>query len=478
MMRLDTGREPDAVDAYKNDASEIWSPSVDQQRHPYAESKGDLVRTLTFACEKVYELGNDREAEQLDAALREGRWYIFDRIRYHLYAKFPERTKAWIREAILSYRAYAEEQYGFEFQRMTRVALEQFGAAILSQDELMNIFEVIVNAPDKEDYKQFMADQFTEEGYRHRQEYFQHRHLRPFASVLFGKYKDRYTALLSNRPALTDEDFVRFGVGETKTGASRSPKSIAELALLTDDELIAFLNDWDDAHQDADEWWVDIDFTGLATAFQQLILANPNRFLGWGERWHALQRPIYLRYALDAATKRIGEHQPELHQWLDIADWVMTRSEPPPTGDEKNSETSRTHPSWNSARTQVVDLLAACVKKEVNVDLEWRPRFIALLKAACVSPDYYLDSNKPIITPRDFLTDAINTMRGRAIETLLRYGFWVKRHEQSADLADLFDVLQSAARWFAPACAARVCAVRRQLPSTIRAQLVLGSGKC
>jgi hypothetical protein len=90
-----------------------------------------------------------------------------------------------------------------------------------------------------------------------------------------------------------------------------------------------------------------------------------------------------------------------------------------------------------------VDLVAGCVGKEVNVGLEWSPRFIALLKAACVSPDYYLDSNKPIITPRDFLTDAINTMRGRAIETLLRYGFWVKRHEQAADLADVFDVLQS-----------------------------------
>lgn len=442
MMRLDTGREPDAVEANKNDASEIWSPSVDQKRRPYAESKGDLVRTLTFACEKVYELGNERDADQLDAALREGRWYVFDRIRYHLYAKFPERTKAWIREAILSYRAYAKEQYGFEFQRMTRIALEQFGATILSQDELANIFEVIVNAPDKEDYKQFMADQFTEDGYRQRQEYFQYRQLRPFACVLLGKYKDRYTALLSNRPVLTDEDFVRYDVGESKTGASRSPRSIAELALLTDDELIAFLNDWDDAHHDVDEWWVDIDFTGLATAFQQLILANPNRFLGWGERWHALQRPIYFRYALDAATKRIGEHQSELHLWLDITDWVMTRSDAVPGVDEKNSETSRTHPTWNYARTQVVDVVAACVKTEVDVGLQWRPRLIALLKAACVSADYYLDSNKPIITPRDFLTDAINTMRGRAIENLIRYGFWVRRHQESADLADVFDVLQ------------------------------------
>jgi len=443
MMRLDSGREPDAVDAYKNDVSEIWSPSVEYLRHPYPESKSDLVRTLTFACEKVYELRNDAEMQQLDIALREGKWYVFDRIRYHLYAKFPERTKDWIREAILGYRGYAVEQYGFEFQRMTRMALEQFGSTLLSQAELANIFDVINNAPDKEDYKQFMDDRFTEEGYWRRQEYFHQRQFRPFASELFGKYKDRYVALFSSRPALTDEDFVRFGTGETKTGASLSAKSVAELALLTDDELVAFLNDWEDAHRDADQWWVDIDFTGLAVAFQQLILANPNRFLGWGERWHALQRPIYLRYALQAATKRIGEHQPELHQWLDVADWVMARQEPSPSGDEKSSETSRARPSWSSARTQAVDLLAECVKEEVNVDLEWRPRFIALLKAACVSPDYYLDANKPVTTPRDFLTDAINTMRGRSLETLLRYGSWVKRHEQSADLADLFDVLVS-----------------------------------
>jgi hypothetical protein len=441
MMVLDTGRLPDAVDAEKNDASEIWSPRVDQQRHPYAESKADLVRTLTFACERVYQAKNSQDIQQLDIAMRAAKWYVLDRIRYQLYAAFAEQTKSWIRESILSYRGYGEEQYGFEFQRMLRVAFEMFGNSLLTREQLAQILEVIMNAPDKEAYKEFMAEQFTEEAYQRRQEYFQRRQLRPFVPVLFGKYQERYNDLVSRMPSLTDDDFVKYGSSESKTGASRSPKGLPELAALTDENLIGFLNTWEDAHRDPDEWWVDIDFTGLATAFQQLILANPNRFLSWGKRWEDLQRPIYLRYAMDAAAERIAEHQSELPQWLDIADWIMTRPDAARDA-EKTSETSRTHPDWSFARKQVVDLIAVCLKKDIDVDLEWRPRILPLLKAAAVAADYYLDSNKPILTPRDYLTDAINTPRGRALENLLQYGFWVRRHEPDADLSDLFDVIQ------------------------------------
>jgi hypothetical protein len=442
MLALDTGREPDDVEGQKNDVSEIWSPRVDEKRQPYSESKADLVRTLTFACEQVYETDDQEQVKQLDTALRAGKWYVFDRIRYHLYAKFPARTKDWIRESILVHQGYAAEQYGFEFQRMIRIAIEQLGPSLLTKDELTPILETIVNAPDKEQYKEFMAEQFSEEGYQRRQEYFQRRQLSPFAPVLFGKYEDRYKILVSAIPTLTDDDFVRFGTGESKTGASRSPKGVAELALLTDDELVSFLNTWEDAHRDSKEWWVDIDFTGLATAFQQVILANPNRFLNWGERWRTLERPIYLRYALDAGAKRIAEHRRELSQWLDIADWIMTRTENRLAANEKTSETSRNHPDWAGARKQVVDFIAECIKKNVDVDLEWRPRMFQLLKLASVAPDYYLDADKPIVTPRDYLTDAINTMRGRAIENLLQYGFWLKRHKEDADLSDVFDVLR------------------------------------
>ena len=442
MMRLDTGRGPDAVDADRNDASDIWAPRVDEQRHPYAESKGDLVRTLTFVCEEVYQTNDAGDVDELDAALRAGKWYVLDRIRYHLYAKFPERAKDWIRESILNYRGYGDDAYGFEFQQMIRIAAERFGASIVNREALTGILDQIMSGPDKGAYKQFMAEQFSEEAYQHRQEYFQHRQLTPFASVLFGAYRERYNDIASRLRKVTDEDFVRYGSGESKTGVSRSPKGVGELASLSDDDLISFLNTWEDAHRDPDEWWVDIDFSGLATAFQQLLGAEPPRFINWGKRWEQLQRPIYLRYALDAATKRIAEHPSELPQWFDVADWIMARPETARDGDEKSSETSRTHPDWSVAKKQVVDFIAAGLKKEVDVGLEWRSRILQLLKEACVAPDYYLDSNKPIITPRDYLTDAINTLRGRALENLLRYGFWVRRDDANADLAQVFDVLE------------------------------------
>jgi hypothetical protein len=78
MLVLETGHPPDSVDVRRNDASEIWSPRVDEQRHPYSNPKSDLVRTLTFACEQVYENGKTSEIQQVDLALREGKWYVFD----------------------------------------------------------------------------------------------------------------------------------------------------------------------------------------------------------------------------------------------------------------------------------------------------------------------------------------------------------------------------------------------------------------
>lgn len=443
LLELSTGHKPDAVDLARNDSSEVWAPRLDQQTRPYSDPKGDLIRALTFACERVYERGDMSEIQELDRHLRNARWYLFDRVRYHLYGKHPTIAQQWIRDEIMNYGGYAEDTYGFEFQRMVRAAAEHFRGTFIPSAELRQVFETIIDAPDKEKYRQFMGDRFTEEGYRRRQEYFQLRQFRPFASLLFGEYAERYSALIRAGGELSDEDFIRFGVGESKTGASRSPKSVHDLATLNDDELISFLNEWEDVGRDSEHWWVDIDFTGLATAFRQLITDNPTRFVGWGERWRMLQRPIYIRYALETAANRIKQHAAEVPVWLALADWTMRQTDSSREDNHKPSEVSREHPDWNSARRQVVDFVAACVGKEVNIAIEWKSRLLALLSAACAAPDYYLDSDLAIITPRDYLTDAINTTRGRALEALLQYGAWLRRDQADADVSDVFQILES-----------------------------------
>ena len=125
MVRLKTGERANNTDW--RDTSEIWAPRVDQRRGLYSSSQSDLIAALTQACEKVYDQSNETEIRQLDGALRTAKWEIFDRIRYHLYTKFPSKTKEWISEAIVGYTDYSEGRYGFEFQGMIRIANEKFG---------------------------------------------------------------------------------------------------------------------------------------------------------------------------------------------------------------------------------------------------------------------------------------------------------------------------------------------------------------
>jgi hypothetical protein len=48
-----------------------------------------------------------------------------------------------------------------------------------------------------------------------------------------------------------------------------------------------------------------------------------------------------------------------------------------------------------------------------------------------------------VVTPRDYLTDAINTTRGRALEALLDYGYWVRRNEgEKAEVPEVFEILE------------------------------------
>ena len=50
-------------------------------------------------------------------------------------------------------------------------------------------------APSKDDYRDSMGEQFTEELFEQYQRYFHRKQLRPFATVLFGNYLTYFRAL-------------------------------------------------------------------------------------------------------------------------------------------------------------------------------------------------------------------------------------------------------------------------------------------
>jgi hypothetical protein len=327
---------------------------------------------------------------------------------------------------------------------MIRRAIEHFGTELLTRGELTGIFERVLSGPPEDRFKEFMGDQYTEEAFARRQRHFHLYQLQPFERVLFGKYEQIYDSLRVDEKEPSDEDYSPYPVGESKVGGSRSPKPTDELLAMPDDDLVAFLNEWNDPHRDPEHWWIDIDFRGVGIAFQQAMKRDPERFLGWRDRWHSIKRPIYLSYALEVGTNWLKEKKVrDLTPWLNLSDWIMQQRYVP-SQDEHQDDESEEHPDWDSARRAVVDFIEVCLTKEADTSIEWHSQIFELTKSSSLGPDRHLDSDKPLVKPRDYLTDAINTTRGRALQNLIQYGFWIRETRgERVEVPEVFEVLET-----------------------------------
>lgn len=436
MLRLSTHLD-DLEKGNDEDFSEIWCRHLDHPDRDYQDSKETLVHTLTFACEKVYEKTPDL-IEALDQTLRNQRWKVFKRLRQHLYALNPsDQTLLWIREFILEHKDYDKWDYHHEFQLMIRKACEHFGVRLLSELERTEIFDAILSGPPKEDFLEWMGTNFTEEKFQQRQRYFHRKQLRPFMSLLSGKYQSYFNKLESElkEKQLTDDDYMPLGEFESGHVSYRSPLSSEELSKFKDDELLKFINDWEEIHRDKDDWLTEINIEALAGAFQSVfkttIIVNEDRLSFWLNNYKRIERPIYIRFMIKAMQDLIKEHHFEqLEQWIEVCNWVLSH----PDIDNKeelrlSDELKDENADWRSSRRNVIDFLDACLDKDSNTPVDARDSLTKLLRLLCTQFDWRLDRNKPVILNfDDSLTEALNNIRSLALEKLVNFGFWVRRY--------------------------------------------------
>ena len=435
----------------EEDSSEIWCRRLDKQGDDYHVSREALVNTLTFACEQVFERLPD-SMTILDDALRNQRWKFFTRLRHHLYALHPnEQTQPWTREAILAHGDYARWEHYYELQRMIRCACEHFGAGLLTEEERTQIFDTILSGPSKTGFQERMGEQFTEELFTKRQRRFHRMRLRPFTTVLFGKYADYFQQLEAEADEqISDEDYSP--VGETEGGliSRRSPQSPEALANLTDERLLVYINEWQEEHHDEDDWSVEINIEALAEAFQTVfkdaIIPDAGRLRFWIDNRERIERLIYVRAMISAMQEHVkAKNFDKLSEWLTFCEWVLAH--PDREHGEGYSynlgEKSRENPHWHSSRRAVGDFIGVCVEKDVDVPVSAREQLAKLLDPLCTQFDWMLDEDKPVfLNSSDQLAEAINNTRSRALESLVNFGFWLRRHDSEADVSEVTTILE------------------------------------
>ena len=452
MIRL--GMHQDDLESGKSsDYSESWCPRLNKPRHEYPDLDESLVHTLTYSCKKAYEQACE-STEALDSALRNQRWDVFKRLRQHLYAKYPsEQTRPWIQEFILSHGDYGRWEHHYEFQQMIRLACEHFGEELLTQDERRKIFDAILCGPPEEDFREWLGDHFTKADFEQRREYFHRQQLRPFAPILFGKYLDDFKRLEADETAdeITDQTYMPVSESEGGWVKTRSPRSIQDLANLPDEDLLACINDWEDEHWDRDDRLTEINVEALSGAFQSVfketIVPNVERLDFWINNRDNIHRPIYVRAMVDAMKERVrARNFDELIVFSSFCEWVLSHPDREPEEDfriGRLGDGSREHPNWHSSRRAVCDFVEACLEPDADVPFSFRGQVASLLDHLCTQHDWRLDNDRPVLLNRDEqLTEAINTIRGRALENLVNFGYWVRRQDDKADILEMKAILE------------------------------------
>lgn len=449
MIRLQMHPE-DLDKGWDEDYSEIWCRRLDKTDRDYQDAKDTLVYMLNYACELVYDNATG-SIDALDQALRNQRWKVFRRLRQQLYASHPnDKTLPWIREFILGYDDYSKWVHHYEFQLMIRNASEHFGPRLLNEDERSAIFDAILSGPSKEDFREWMGERYSEDAFRQRQRYFHRMQLRPFAPLLSGEYRRYFDELEgeAQEEGVTDDSYSPYGGIRGGTVSYRSPKSAVDLSKLNDEELIAYLNDWSEEHRDKDNWLVKINIYGLAGVFQSLfkerIVPDGERLAFWMTNRDKIARPIYVAGMVKVFQEMVKDKNfDNLDQWIVFCAWVLSHPDSERAeGQPEPRDESRDHPDWGSSRRAVVDFIEACVNKDTDAPVTARDGLTDLLQLACTQFDWRLDRDRPVLLNRgDPITEAINNTRSRALESLVNFGFWIRRHLPEDPVPEVTDIL-------------------------------------
>ena len=447
MIRLIKGKD-ELESGTSQDESEIWYPKLNEHSQDHQNPRKDLVHTLVYACEKIYE-HSPESIVVIDNTLRNQRWNIFKRIRQHLYALHPSAlTKPWIREFILSHSDYDKHKHDYEFQRMIKVSCEHFGRELLTENERTQIFDIILSGPPAENYSSFLeniGEEFTESYFDDRKRDFHRLQLRPFATLLSGKYETYFEELNKEEKEITDENYLRFQTS-VRDVTFRSPRSSSELSKLSDEELLDYINEWQDEYYIDSDDWIEIRISALAEAFQAVfaesIISDDDRLTFWiEENRQRIERPIYVSSMIQAIHDQVkGKNSAQLGRWFDFCEWVVSHSDVDPQ--EHHNELSLENPNWFSAKRTVCEFVRICIEKEGDVPISYRKQLAKLLDELCTQLDWGLDRDKPILSHSDPITTAINTTRGRALEGLAKFGQWVRRHGDEGEISEVTSIIE------------------------------------
>jgi len=383
---------------------------------------GILLKRLYQLGRAIYLKQDEQQIGEFDQLLRSNSWELFKRLRWQLYADFPEQSLAWAKADVLaeipSMNSY-NGSHGYEMAQLLDAHVKKYGSEFLTQSEVNDFFEKVMEGPIEKNEKTDIDDVMIRR--------FQRRQLQPIAPLLSQEQKVVYEELTKEFPGeLALQDYKPFKSGRAYSVKSVTPATTVELAAMNDMAIWKFLNDWLPKNDWRETGGEAIEETvgELGREFSNLFTQNPERFSASSEWWKNIKRPEILSKLLDAATQRItsekkaarSTEEPKPDQWVawfGIVDRILELSndDSPAALDEYKQNV------WNWPRRVVVQFMENVIQREQGIPQGYEKRVGEVLQTILLKPDLTESRENPNLD--DWLSYAINSVKGSALEALL-----------------------------------------------------------
>lgn len=412
-------------DEPNSDGSRAWRVRIGDDSGRGTDVEEALTSALRDAAVVARERGLIDDPELVDLLTRfDGE--LYRRIAMYALARGPESDPAAARRFVLDTAELAHHEPSPEYRELLRRL-----APSLEQAEIEGLLEVIDPGPDVDRYRE-LSEKYggsipSDEDVARHVARWQIGRLELLADALPEQARRRY-----------DELRARFGPAElplsweitTFTGPN-SPTTVEELSARSDEELVAFLREW---QQPAWAPGGEPSVEGLARAFSVLTETNPERIARLAPELRDL-KPAYLQWMMHGFEKAVGEEKP--FDWpalLEVLEWIVDR--PREIAGGRGDEYADLDPGWVWTRKAIAGLLERGVSaaSASRLSLDERERIWRIIERIASDPEPTPeDEERSGGEGMDPVTLALNTTRPRAIRTAIAYGVWLYQETLGTD---------------------------------------------
>jgi len=413
----------------------FWLDSFEDESTTLYEYEAILCRRLFRVGVFVFSQCSEDHINTIDKMLRSQPGTLFERLRWQIYSKVPNSSLEFARtdlKLLSETGTLWERPFLFELASMLEQMAKHHGTSFLSTAELE---AYVLKAKD-------VGDLVAIDEPQKRVDSLILQRLHPIRSLLNGANLELYTRLAQELRPLELEDYKPF---RTRGGTVQevAPDQANAMASMRDPELWEFLNTWQPGPRSfsGDDWLKEESPRALGMRFAELIDAQPERFRPESAWWRNLTRPECLSQPLELAAHRIAK-KPEAsasssdspptaqdwHNWFGLAQWI---AESAPATIPDSSEEGWPRWAWNWPCMQTISFLKTAVNEpKFEPPPDFKKAIGPLLARFAEMPDPHL-----VETTRnwlvDWLTTAINSMRGTAVEGLIELAIQQKAKSDS-----------------------------------------------